>query len=168
MKETGFADETHKRRSEFFDEEMPPSSGLATTETPELGTGAVEKNSSTLDTIFTVVKWAFLVLPGIAAIHLAMVGLALMLFYGEFDGFGLLGLVVIGTFMIMLGLGKMRDLKYLKTVLTVLGFSLLTAILYDILAIFIKGDFFSLYVKLTLPLVIVIAYLSKRSIDAEE
>lgn len=70
--------------------------------------------------------------------------------------------------MTMLGLGKFTDLRYLKTVLTVLSVSLLSAVLYDLLAIFIQGDFFSLFVKATYPLILLVAYVSKRSVDGAE
>lgn len=168
MKKAEFSEKTRPRGKALLGGETPLPGGLANREIHSLEFSPSEAKTSALDTIFTIVKWLFLVLPGIAAIPLAMVGLALMLFYRDFEGLGLLGLVAVGTFMIMLGFGKMRDLKYLKTVLTIIGFSLLTAIFYDVLAVFIKGDFFSLYVKLTFPLVVATGYLSRRSVDAEE
>jgi len=167
MKKTGFADETKQQGKEFFDEEPPPSGSLELGANREIGK-EVETSTTILDTIFTIVKWVFLYLPGVAAIHFAMMALALMVFYGEYSPFLLLGQLVFGTFMIMLGFGKMQDLKYLKTVLTIIGFSLVTAVFYDLLAVFIKGDFFARYAQLSYLVIAAIGYLSKRSVDAEK
>jgi hypothetical protein len=167
MKKTGFKEETKQRGGEFFDEEPPPSGSL------ELGADRaikkeVDTSTTVLDTILTLVKWVFFYLPGVAAIHFAMMAMALMFFYGEFSPFLLLGQLLFGTFMIMLGLGKMQDLKYLKTVLTTIGFSLIAAVFYARLAGFIKGDFFGWYWLLSYPVIAAIGYLSKRSVDSEK
>lgn len=169
MKKTTFADETQKAREEFFAEDfLTPNQLIVDKEKDLQPQKSPLKNEKMLDKLLSIIKWIFLYLPGVALIHLAMMGLAIMFFYGEYEPFGLLGLIALGTFLIMLGFGKMRDLKYLKTILTILSFSLITAIFYDLLAVFIKGDFFGFYAKLTLPLIALIGYLSKRSVDKED
>jgi hypothetical protein len=85
-----------------------------------------------LDKLLIIVKWIFFYIPGVLLIHPAMMGFALMFFYGDFELFALLDLIIVGAFLMMLGFGKIRDLKYLKAVLTVFGFSFILAMPYAI------------------------------------
>lgn len=144
---------------------------IAKAEIDDLGPASTVSSSDVLDKLLSLIKVVFLFLPGVACLHLAMMGLALVLFLGDFgalDLLELLGFIALGTFLTMVGLGKIQDLKYLQTVLTILGISFLLGVLSDILAVFLNGDFWSLYTKLTLPVVVLIGYLSKRSIDRKD
>jgi hypothetical protein len=85
-----------------------------------------------------------------------MLGFALLLFYNDWGA------------EIMLRIGKLRDLKYLKVVLAVSLTSLLASILYVILAVFIPGDFFRFFAKITLPVTALIGFLVKRNIDGND
>ncbi len=99
-----------------------------------------------------------------------MMGMALLLFYNEsaYDLLpGMIGFILAGTFLIMLGFGKLNDLKYLKTVLTILAVSFVTAVVWDVLAVFIKGDFLGFYARVTFPLIAFVGYFSKISVDKE-
>lgn len=170
MKKTTFADENRTIFQSFFNKEFTTSNEISFNEKAEQTQNLSTEPDSLLDTFLSVIKWIFLYLPGVAAIHLAMMGVALLFFYNEaaYDLLpGMLGFVGIGTFLIMLGFGKLTDLKYLKTVLTILAVSFVTAVFWDILAVFIKGDFLGFYAKLTFPLIAFVGYFSKISVDNE-
>lgn len=124
--------------------------------------------SAILDGFVTAIKWIFLFLPGTAAIHLLMVGFSLMLFYDIWSlemMAGALGVLVVSSFMIMLGIGKLTDLRYLRVVAGIFAAGALASVVYGILAVFIPGDFFGFYARLTLPLTLLIGYLVKRHTD---
>lgn len=123
------------------------------------------RNIGLLDTFLLVVKMIFFFLPGIALIHLASMGLALMFLLGEFEISGYLGFSLIGMALTMFGLGKISDLRYLKTVLTIIGFSLIFAFFYDFLAILLKVDFFALFSKITYVVLVIVGYLSKKEVE---
>jgi hypothetical protein len=170
MKKTTFADETQTVFQDFFSEEFSTADEIAVNDKAEPEQNLLPEIDSFLDKLLSVIKWIFLYLPGVGAIHIAMMGVALLFFYNEaaYDLLpGMLGFVVVGTFLIMLGFGKLNDLKYLKTVLTILAVSFVTAVFWDILAIFIKGDFLGFYAKLTFPLIAFVGYFSKISVDNE-
>ena len=170
MKKTTFADENQTVFQNFFNEKFTTSNEIAFNEKAELTQNLSTETDLFSDKLLSVIKWIFLYLPGVGAIHMAMMGVALLFFYNEaaYDLLpGMLGFVVIGTFLIMLGFGKLNDLKYLKTVLTILAVSFVTAVFRDILAVFIKGDFLGFYAKLTFPLIAFVGYFSKISIDNE-
>lgn len=170
MKKTTFADQTQTVFQDFFNERFSASNEIAFSEKAEPTQDLSTQTDSFLDRLLSVIKWVFLYLPGVGAIHTAMMGAALLLFYNEaaYDLLpGIIGLVLAGTFLVMLGFGKLGDLKYLKTVLTILTVSFITAVLWDVLAIFIKGDFFGFYAKMTFPIIAFVGYFSKISVDNE-
>jgi hypothetical protein len=121
-----------------------------------------------LDKFLSAVKWIFLYVPGTAFIHMLVVGFGLSLLYEVWPSdivIQLIGALVIGTFMVMLGVGKLSDLKYLRVVAGIVAASSLSAILYLILAALIPGDFFGRFYQLSLPFPLVIGYLVKRRTD---
>lgn len=168
MKSTKLEEKVKFAFEGIIDEEISASGGLEKINHKELHTSPSTPKGEFLDKMLSLIKWVFLYLPGVASLHIGMMGLALMLFHGEFELWGLLGLIIFGTFLIMFSFGKLLDLKYLKTILTILGFSFVLGVFSDILAIFIKGDFWGFYLRLTFPLIVLIGYLSKRSIDKED
>ena len=167
MKKTIFAEENRTHFQSLFNTGFSMPDEIAASETVEIRQNQTPESDSILDVILSFIKWIFLYIPGVAAIHMAMMGLAVMLFYGNFQMFGLLGFVGVGTFLIMLGFGKLGDLKYLKTVLMIVAASFLLAVVWDFLAVFIKGDFFGTYARWTFPIVAFVGYFSKQSVDNE-
>ena len=171
MKKTTLTEDSYNNYQMFFDEEDFTPNQMTISEESSLQNNSSSEEASFLDKFLTVVKWIFLYFPGVSAIHFIMVGMALLFFY---DGWfielllGTLGIFAVSTFMIMLGIGKLRDLKYLKVVLSVLLTSSLMAILYGVLAVFIAGDFFGFFAKITLPLTLLVGYLVKTNIDGEK
>jgi hypothetical protein len=170
MKKTTFADENQTVFRNFFSPEFSTSNEIAFNERDEGQETLSAQTGSFSDTLLSVLKWVFLYLPGVAAIHMAMMGVALLFFYNEaaYDLLpAMMGFVIVGAFLIMLGFGKLGDLKYLKTVLTILTVSFVTAVLWDVLAVFIKGDFFGFYARVTFPIIAFVGYFSKISVDKE-
>jgi len=171
MKKTTLTEDARVDFQTFFDEESFTDSRITINKNAALLNNSAPEKDSHLDSFLTAVKWIFLYFPGAAAIHFIMLGFGLMLFYGVLMIEvlpGTLGIALVSAFMIMLGIGKLRDLKYLKVVLGVFLTSSLLAILYAILAVFIPGDFFGFFAKVTLPLPLLAGYLVKKDIDAEE
>lgn len=108
--------------------------------------------------------------PGAAAIHLVMMGFALLFFYRDWSAeiemlAGTVGIVVVGMFMIMMGIGKLSDLKYLRVVASIFAASALAALVYSVLITIIPGDFFGLFLKASLPLPLIVGYLVKKDTD---
>lgn len=168
MKKTKLEEKVKFAFEGIVEKGVPEAGSLEKIDEKEFQTLTSPPKIEFLDKMLSLIKWVFLYLPGVASLHIGMMGLALMLFHGEFELWGLLGLIIFGTFLIMFSFGKLWDLKYLKTILTILGFSFLLGVFSDILAIFIKGDFWAFYTRLTFPLIVLIGYLSKRSIDKED
>ena len=121
-----------------------------------------------LDKFLTAVKWVFLYLPGTGALHLTFMALSLFFLY---EGptievmLGTFGVFIVGMFMVMLGVGRLTDLRYLRVVGAISIVSTLAAILYSILTVFIPGDFFGTFTRLTLPAALLAGYLVKRNTD---
>lgn len=170
MKKTTLTEDAFDYQA-FFDEKDFAPNQLAINQTAALQNNAAEESDGFLDLFLTTVKWAFLYLPGAAAIHFIMLGFTLLFLYRDW-GFemmlGTLGAYSVAAFMIMLGIGKLRDLKYLKVVGAVSLTSLLLTVLYSILTVFIPGDFFGFFAKITLPSTAMIGYFVKRNIDESE
>jgi hypothetical protein len=124
-----------------------------------------------LDTLVAGIKWVFLFLPGTAAIHFLMMGLSLLFFYNDWSPepvIGSVGGAIFSTFMVMLGVGKLSELKYLKAVGAIFAAATLAAICYSISILFIPGDFFGWFTLMTLPLTIAFGQLVKQKIDRED
>src|SRR5687768_7954752 len=79
MKISSVAEETDHSVSSFFD--SPEFAAMTVDESTTALTGKTPQESEVLlDTFVTVVKWIFLYLPGATAIHLIMMGIALLYF----------------------------------------------------------------------------------------
>jgi hypothetical protein len=78
---------------------------------------------------------------------------------------GTLGIFAVAAFMIMLGIGKLLDLRYLKVVAAIVLSSLSMGILYLVLTAISDGSFFGFFLKATLPLSIVTGFLVKLDVD---
>ena len=128
------------------------------------------EKSLVLDSIVATVKWIFLFLPGAAAIHFLMMGLSLLFFYNDWSPEPLIGSIggaIFATFMIMFGVGKLSDLKYLRVVGAIFASSALASIIYSILIVFIPGDFFGWFTLLTLPLTVLMGHLVKQTVATD-
>jgi hypothetical protein len=123
-----------------------------------------------LDLFLAVVKWIFLYLPGAAALHFALMGMSLFFYYGIPNIemlVGMFGSFIFATFMIMLGIGRLSDLRYLRVIGAILGTGALASILYSLSILFIPGDFFGRFTLLTMPVTIIIGQLVKIKTDRE-
>ena len=69
--------------------------------------------------------------------------------------------------MVMLCVGRLNDLRYLRVIAGILGAGALASILYSILIVLIPGDFFGWFTLLTMPLTIIIGQLIKIRTDRE-
>ena len=171
MKKTTLIEDAHRDFQTFFDEESFTAGQITVSKDAALQNNLSAENISFLDNFLTAVKWIFLYFPGAAAINFILIGFALSFYYGDWFVelfLGMLGIFAFAAFMIMLGIGKLFDLKYLKVVLSVFLISSLLAILYAILVVFIPGDFFGFFAKVTLPLPVLTGYFIKKDIDAEK
>jgi hypothetical protein len=123
-----------------------------------------------LDLFLAVIKWIFLYVPGAAALHFVWMGLGLFFYYGvpniEILA-GMLGGSVFAMFMVMLGIGRLNDLRYLRVVGAILATGALASILFSILILFIRGDYFGRFTLLTMPVTIIIGQLVKMKTDRE-
>ena len=155
----------------FFEAEDFTANRLATTENAALSRAeSAPAKAFSAPTMLAAIKLIFLYFPGAVAIHYLVMGFALSFFYGDWFielFLGALGIFAFATFMIMFGIGKMLELKYLNVVVGVFLSSTLAAILYSILIFFIPGDFFGLFMKTTLALPALTGYFVKRHLDAE-
>lgn len=128
-------------------------------------------NDVVLDGILAAIKWIFLYIPGVAAVHMMMVGFVIIFYTqnwsSEFLSVQLLGLSIISMFMIMLGIGKLRDLRYLKVVVSVFAASAAFALLFAILIGFAPGNYFGIYIAVTLSATLLLGYLTKKDIDRQ-
>ncbi len=128
-----------------------------------------------IDSLVSALKWVFLYLPGATTIHLIMIGMALFFFH-DVRGFemvaGTIGAALVAVFMVMLGIGKLTDLRYLKVAGGLFAAGGLASVVYAILAAMIPGDFVGFYIRLTLPLTLLSGYLVKwhsdRQVDADQ
>ncbi len=124
-----------------------------------------------LDNLTPGIKWIFLYVPGILAIHFQMMGMVLTFFYRDWSlGLmaGVFGITIFSIFMVMLGIGKLNDLKYLRVVAAAFAISGLASIFYSLLIIVIPGDYFGTFTLMTLPLTLLAGYVVKRYTDGLE
>ena len=122
-----------------------------------------------LDTILGAVKWIFLYVPGVAGVNMIAMNYVFILYSknwsNDFLSVGAIVPIMICAFMIMLGIGKFTDLRYLRVVLSILMTSAAAALLLAILIAFTPGNYFGIYVLVTLTVSLVLGYLTKKNID---
>jgi len=124
-----------------------------------------------LDRLASTIGWTFLYLPGIAAIHFCVLLQSLFAAQGQWPPHivaGTGGAVIVGAFMMMLGLGKMSDLRYLKTVGAALASSILLAVVYTLFSLGVSTEYFGWFASLTLAITMLITYFVKEKLDREE
>jgi hypothetical protein len=122
-----------------------------------------------LDGILAAIKWMFLYIPGVAGIHMIMMGYVFILYSrnwsNEFLTIGALVPLIICMFMIMLGIGKLGDLRYLRVVVSIFTASAAAALLLAILIAFAPVNYFAIYSTVTLFATLLLGYLTKKDTD---
>lgn len=170
MKKTTLSENAKSAFEAFFDEENFQRREIAVSEKNSLhrfSTGETE--SGFLDALLASIKFIFLYLPGVAAISLLVLSWVIFSFYENIElelVTGSLGFLTIGTFMIMIGIGKLSDLRYLKVVGAIVSASILEAILFWLVAALAgKLDYFGSFLLAMWILNASIGYLVKRNLD---
>jgi hypothetical protein len=162
---------TEDARRTFFDERDFAPRQLTVNRETALQNDSPPENAFFLDAFLTIVKWTFLYLPGVAVIHFNIIGWALAISSADLAAeliTGTIGIFAAGTFMIMFGIGKLLDLKYLKIVGAIFLVSILEAILYWTVAAFYKIGYFGYFLLVTWFFTAFIGYLVKINIDRTE
>jgi len=121
-----------------------------------------------MDRFLTGVKWLFLFLPGAIGLHFLMMGFSFLFFYQDWSVDIMLGSFVafaVSAFLIMLGLGKLSDLRYLRVIAAMVAAGALASITYSLSIVFIPGDFFARFLWCSLPFTLLIGHLIKRILD---
>jgi len=130
-----------------------------------------ESESTVPDTLLTAVKWIFLFLPGAVAIHCWVMMLSLFALSGiwpERVFLQSLGALIIYSFIVLLGLGRLSDLRYWKVIAAILSSSILLTVVHQAVSIFIGYDYFGLGMLLTAPITILFAQFVKVRMDKGE
>ena len=130
---------------------------------------ARDTTSDKLDTMLAGIKWIFLFLPSAAAIHFCVMILSMSTAMGVQPRdilFEAMLAFLVYTFMVLFGLGRLSDMRYLKVVGAIISTSILSTIVYHILAAFFIGyGGFGWAILISLPLPILFAHVIKRRID---
>ena len=171
MKKQTLTEEAPAGFRTFFDEETFTANLPVISKKTNLQNSLLQETAAYPDRLLSAIKWIFLYFPGTAAIHFIMMGFALSFYYGDWFielFLGMLGIFAVATFMIMFGIGKLLDLRYLKVVFGIFLTSSLLAVFYSILIVFIPGDFFGFFTKITLFVPVLAGYFVKRSLDVEK
>ncbi len=125
-------------------------------------------NEEFLDNVLTGIKLAFLYVPGAMAIHFVGVFLKMIIQYGDsMPNFAaeLSGVALVGTFLTMLGIGKLGDLNYLKVPAAIFTTSILVSILHIVLSATIGFETEGIFMLISFPFVIISGYLIKTFLD---
>lgn len=174
MTKTTLTEDARADFRSFFDDETFTGQPIAVSAETSAAQTAAANSDAALDAIVTFIKYVFLYLPG--AVGISMVGFGFVLISVSDGVFielfaGMLGALAVGAFMIMFGIGKLLDLRYLKVVLSVLLVSSAAAFLIAGLEVFLSEDLLeSVFGALLAADVAVSAaagYLVKRNIDNE-
>jgi hypothetical protein len=168
MKKTTYADSKLDGQPSFLEEsEFAPITVREEIAATLIGT---EPESVVLDGFLAVVKWCLLYLPGAAAIHFTMMAFSLFFFYNGWSLEllpGTAGVFAVSVFMVMFGVGRLSDLKYLRVIGALVAAGALASILYSVSIIIIPGDFFGWFTLLTLPFTVAIGQLVKMKTDRD-
>lgn len=128
----------------------------------------VADNEEFLDKILAGIKLAFLYIPGAMLIHFVGVFLKFLVLYGSpMPNFGseLAGGFLIGMFLTMLGIGKLKDLNYLKVPAAIFSMSILISILHLILSAILGFQTEGIFMLISFPLAVISGYFTKSFLD---
>jgi hypothetical protein len=123
-----------------------------------------------MDLVLASIKWIFIFLPGATAMHCVLMMISLSIVSGIWPGdpwIQSLAAMVIFSFMVLLGLGRLSDIRYLKVIGAILSSAIMSAVVYNIVAIFIGYGSFGWAMLLTLPITVLFAEFMKIRIDNE-
>jgi hypothetical protein len=123
-----------------------------------------------LDNALVAIKLMFLYVPGATAIHFVGVFIKFIIQYGgSMPNFAaeLSGVALVGTFLTMLGIGKLNDLNYLKVPAAIFATSALVSILHIILSAITGVESEGIFMLASFPLVIIAGCFVKTCLDKE-
>lgn len=159
-------EETHQEYENFFNENDFTFSQI----TIQNGEAALSKQQSIIsegfpDKILKGIKYLFFFTPGVFLLTLIGPALFIAILYSSFLEPLLSSLVCggVGSFLTMLGMGKLKDLKYLKVPAFVVLCSMIVGFLFFPPAFYFGYELNIL--KFFLPFTIILGYLVKRNID---
>ena len=168
MKPTFTDEQTFRQRVSIFDE--IGGGPLAVGASHEIATQPAATDK--MDALLAGIKWIFLFLPGATAIHFCMMILSMSQAMGVQPSdivFEALLAFLIYTFMVLFGIGRLSDMRYLKVVGAIIATSIMSSIVYHILAAFFIGyGGFGWAIIISLPLPILFAHMIKRRIDQNQ
>jgi hypothetical protein len=122
--------------------------------------------TAALDAFVAGLKWTFLYVPGAVTIHMIVMIIVLLLPYT--DPFDMvpqtIGTALVATFLIMFGIGKLKQLKYLRVVGTIFATACVLSVVDTIVGIFLPGGFVTLFLW-TMPITVCAGILAKRHTD---
>ena len=125
-----------------------------------------------MDTLLAVIKWTFVFIPGAAGIHCMVLISSLWFAMGAWPNDLLLqaiGSLLIFSFLVLFGLGRLGELRYFKVIAAILSSAILSSVIVHTLASFFVGySNFGWGMLLTLPLTVWFAHTIKRRIDENE
>ena len=151
--------------------ETPDHSPIAVRENTSVEAPDAPSEDPVLDRFLGTIKWVFLYLPGALTIHFIMMVLSSIVFYEVWPSLsmmlGTFGIFAVAAFMVMLGLGKLGELKYLRVVGALVAAGGLASVIYTILTAFTGGDFFGWFTLLSLPFTLLVAHLVKKNTDVK-
>ena len=140
---------------------------IATVGSPDVVTENTAATNA-LDNLVLGLKWAFIYAPGALLLHMVVMTLALLM-PGIESPFEMLaqaaGSVLIAAFLIMFGMGKLGELKYLRVVGTIFATSVVFSVISAIAGIFINGNLFTWIFFCSMPLTLLVGYLAKINTD---
>ncbi len=169
MKKNLPTEDLGNRTYAFFD--LPEFATLVPASGVNSQTVAVAGNTQILDKMLSGIKWTFIYAPGVVAMHMIMLGFAFItFFYHDWAPemlFGTIGAGIIYSFMIMFGIGKLSDLRYLRVVGAVAASSAIAAILYSLFVVLVRGQFFGSVMMITLLIPLLTGFFVKRKTDRQ-
>jgi hypothetical protein len=112
---------------------------------PEIGEnrhGQIKSSTDRMQELLSAIKWIFLFVPGAVAISFSVMMLSMSMITGVWQDGMLIqwpGAMVAYSFMVLFGIGRLTDMRYLKVIGAILSSSILCTILFHILGSFFIG-----------------------------
>jgi hypothetical protein len=142
MQPTFTDDPTVKR--DFFAFDEIAGGPLSAREVPDGDPEASANKPATdrMQDLLSAIKWIFLFVPGAVAINVSVMMLSISMITGVWRDGSLIqwpGAMVLYSFMVLFGIGRLTDMRYLKVIGAILSSSILCTIMFHILASFFIG-----------------------------
>ncbi len=154
--------------AEFFNQSYEQTDLVYRQNTDVMTLDNESNNEEFLDKILAGIKLMFLYVPGAMAIHFVGIFIKFIIQYSDsMPNFAaeLSGVALVGTFLTMLGIGKLSDLDYLKVPAAIFTTSVLISILHILLSAVIGFETEGMFMLISFPLVIISGYLTKIFLD---